>query len=233
MNNLEKLITNLSNYWDISPDKVVDRLNFMNEQEINKIVDKMTKKFKNGGLIDCLRNGGEFSKCMKCGGNMVRKGAIGMNTEVPPTGTASAYIGTYPEFNPSDSTWTQKDGRYIKNAFSGNDLYQNIVTYGEYGTPRRSVRIIKNFRTPDADTSRVDGFGKIASDNPGLIERIFGTPFTKQFKGAQDKILEGMDPKYSSEKEVRSSQKKANGGELKKKMSTPPKKKQDLLKTKK
>lgn len=68
MNNLEKLITNLSNYWDISPDKVVDRLNFMNEQEINKIVDKMTKKFKNGGLIDCLRNGGSISKC-KCGCN--------------------------------------------------------------------------------------------------------------------------------------------------------------------
>lgn len=216
----------------------------MNEQEINKIVDKMTKKFKNGGSISaaklenggimkCLKGGKPYSECMKCGGKAVRRGATGMETEVPPTGTAPAYIGTYPEFNSSDSTWTQKDGRYIKNAFSGNDLYQNIVTYGEYGTPRRSVRIIKNFRTPDADTSRVDGFGQMASDNPGLIERIFRTPFTKQFKDTQDKILEGMDPKYSSEKEVKSSQKRANGGELKKKMSAPPKKKQNLLKTKK
>lgn len=66
MNNLEKLISNLSNYWGISPDKVVDRLNFMDEQGINKIVDKMTKKFKNGGLIDCLRRGGTVSTC-KCG----------------------------------------------------------------------------------------------------------------------------------------------------------------------
>lgn len=51
MNNLEKLITDLSNYWDISPEQVVDRLNFMNEQEINKIVDKMTKKFQSGGYL--------------------------------------------------------------------------------------------------------------------------------------------------------------------------------------
>lgn len=63
MNNLEKLITDLSNYWDISPEQVVDRLNFMNEQEINKIVDKMTKKFKNGGMIDCLRRGGSIKDC--------------------------------------------------------------------------------------------------------------------------------------------------------------------------
>lgn len=75
MNNLEKLITNLSNYWDISPEQVVDRLNFMNEQEINKIVDKMTKKFKNGGFIDCLRSGGKtYTECKKCGGNLIRKG---------------------------------------------------------------------------------------------------------------------------------------------------------------
>lgn len=80
MNNLEKLISNLSNYWDISPDKVVDRLNFMNEQEINKIVDKMTKKFKNGGMIDCLRNGDSVKDC-GCGAKMVKKGAVGMETE--------------------------------------------------------------------------------------------------------------------------------------------------------
>lgn len=35
----------------------------MNEQEINKIVDKMTKKFENGGLIDCLRNGNKIADC--------------------------------------------------------------------------------------------------------------------------------------------------------------------------
>lgn len=52
----------------------------MNEQEINKIVDKMTKKFKNGGFIDCLRNGGSVKDC-GCGAKMVRKGAGGMETD--------------------------------------------------------------------------------------------------------------------------------------------------------
>lgn len=97
MNNLEKLISNLSNYWDISPDKVVDRLNFMNEQEINKIVDKMTKKFKNGGplpkakfenggIMKCLKGGKTYSECMKCGGKPIVKnqepaGPLGSSTD--------------------------------------------------------------------------------------------------------------------------------------------------------
>lgn len=51
MNNLEKLITDLSNYWDLSPEKVVDRLNRMNESEIKKVVNKMTKKFQTGGFL--------------------------------------------------------------------------------------------------------------------------------------------------------------------------------------
>lgn len=69
MNDLEKLISNLSTYWDITPDQVVDRLNFMNESEINKVVDKMKQKFKNGGVIDCLRNGGSIKDC-GCGGRV-------------------------------------------------------------------------------------------------------------------------------------------------------------------
>lgn len=38
----------------------------MNESEINKLINSMTKKFKNGGMIDCLRAGGSVSNC-KCG----------------------------------------------------------------------------------------------------------------------------------------------------------------------
>ena len=38
----------------------------MNESEINKLINSMTKKFKNGGFIDCLRNGGSIHQC-KCG----------------------------------------------------------------------------------------------------------------------------------------------------------------------
>jgi hypothetical protein len=40
----------------------------MNESEIIKLVNSMTKKFLNGGLIDCLRAGGNLTECKKCGG---------------------------------------------------------------------------------------------------------------------------------------------------------------------
>lgn len=38
----------------------------MNESEINKLINSMTNKFKNGGFIDCLRAGGTVPEC-KCG----------------------------------------------------------------------------------------------------------------------------------------------------------------------
>jgi hypothetical protein len=41
----------------------------MNESEINKLINSMTKKFQNGGFIDCLRAGGKtYAECKKCGG---------------------------------------------------------------------------------------------------------------------------------------------------------------------
>lgn len=81
MNDLEKLITDLSNYWDLSPEKVVDRLNHMNESEIKNLVNKMTKKFEKGGLlpkaefedggiIKCLKGGKTYAECKKCGGTV-------------------------------------------------------------------------------------------------------------------------------------------------------------------
>lgn len=62
-NKIEKLILDLSNRWDCSPQEAVDRLNSMNESEINKLINSMTKKFKNGGMIDCLRKGGSIKDC--------------------------------------------------------------------------------------------------------------------------------------------------------------------------
>ena len=54
----------------------------MTESNINKLINSMTKKFKNGGMIDCLRSGGKtYAECKKCGGNLVRKGATGFNTD--------------------------------------------------------------------------------------------------------------------------------------------------------
>lgn len=60
---IEKLILDLSTRWDCSPQEAVDRLNSMNESEINKLINSMTKKFKNGGMIDCLRKGGSIKDC--------------------------------------------------------------------------------------------------------------------------------------------------------------------------
>ena len=45
-NKIEKLILDLSAAWKCSPEEVVDRLNSMNESEINKLINSMTKKFK-------------------------------------------------------------------------------------------------------------------------------------------------------------------------------------------
>lgn len=67
-NKIEKLILDLSAAWKCSPEEVADRLNSMNESEINKLINSMTKKFKNGGMIDCLRAGGSLTECKKCGG---------------------------------------------------------------------------------------------------------------------------------------------------------------------
>ena len=83
MNDLEKLITDLSNYWDLSPEKVVDRLNHMNESEIKNVVSKMTKKFEkggllpkakfeNGGIIKCLKGGKTYAECKKCEGKTLK-----------------------------------------------------------------------------------------------------------------------------------------------------------------
>ena len=63
----------------------------MNESEINKLINSMTKKFKNGGFIDCLRSGGSISKC-KCGEKIAKAGngkgnlGKGISPEVKPGG---------------------------------------------------------------------------------------------------------------------------------------------------
>ena len=114
MNNLKKLITDLSNYWDLSPEKVVDRLNHMNESEIKNVVNKMTKKFEKGGLlpkakfedggiIKCLKGGKTYAECKKCGGRMIEKGQSGI-PDLRQRGSTPAYNESYPKFDETDST---------------------------------------------------------------------------------------------------------------------------------
>ena len=50
-NKIEKLILDLSNRWECTPQEAVDRLNSMNESEINKLIKDMIKKFQSGGSL--------------------------------------------------------------------------------------------------------------------------------------------------------------------------------------
>ena len=50
-NKIEKLILDLSNRWECTPQEAVDRLNSMNESEINKLIKSMIKKFQSGGSL--------------------------------------------------------------------------------------------------------------------------------------------------------------------------------------
>lgn len=198
-NKIEKLILDLSNRWECTPKEAVDRLNSMNESEINKLINSMTKKFKNGGFIDCLRAGGTVSKC-KCG-EKVAKGATGMEMDNPPTrGTLNAYTESYPEFSSSDTTWTRtNNGGYVKNVFDGTTLDQNLVTYDENGTPRRSIRRISNYGTPKERVTYRDARGDWGS----RARRFFEANHSNDFMDSVDGHLVGMNPKYINEREVK------------------------------
>ena len=130
-NKIEKLILDLSNRWDCTPQEAVDRLNSMNESEINKLINSMTKKFKNGGFIDCLRAGGTVPQCKKCGGKAPIKadggdklpyymtskvervfGGLSQNPKYPRKDDIDGYFSG--EILPSGDTLTVVEGPYTK-----------------------------------------------------------------------------------------------------------------------
>lgn len=225
MNNLEKLISNLSNYWGISPDKVVDRLNFMNEQEINKIVDKMTKKFKNGGLIDCLRNGGEFSKCMKCGGKTLK--AEGGEKVLPRF--AKIIEGGGPYNNPRRIYYANNrtDLQRMPQSPRDGDIFSeersvDPTVYWSNEIAKAAQPFGMRYPVRPTEYAQPNYLMYIQHDNSGLnLQSADHIDRDKAAVETSDKI-----------KTIRGI-KRQDGGELKKKMSAPPKKKQNLLKTKK
>lgn len=106
----------------------------MNESEINKLINSMTKKFENGGFIDCLRNGGSVEKC-KCGCDKIAKAEGGKKvrrtdmpgyaytlsdgTDVltqdavgiqPLPGSNYSIAGSSPEYETQRTTLTDKSG---------------------------------------------------------------------------------------------------------------------------
>lgn len=136
-NKIEKLILDLSNRWECTPQEAVDRLNSMNESEINKLINSMTKKFENGGFIDCLRNGGSVEKC-KCGCDKIAKAEDGKKvrrTDMPGyaytlhngidvltqdavgtqplPGSNYSISGSTPEYETQRTTLTDKGGNVV------------------------------------------------------------------------------------------------------------------------
>lgn len=220
MNNLEKLINDLSNYWDLSHEKVVDRLNHMNESEIKNVVNKMTKKFKNGGMIDCLRKGGSIKDC-GCGSKVVKDQEPAGPLRARGTRPSSAGIFA-PDIEVRDGLWFKNNGAEVRNQFTGNDLTQYFITPGVYGTPRLQKRIITNYDDPaNADTTIVDGNGVRDGHSQKYIDAV-------------TRMLQGSEPYATSGKDVRAVNKANKTGVASKQMGgNLPKKKQDLLKTKK
>lgn len=156
------------------------------QDQINQVMQQ-NSLFKEGGKFDYL------VKKMQVGGVNVRK-----------RGNTPAYSGSHPEFT-ADSTWTKVRNGYIKNGFSGNDLYQNVVTYGTWGVPRRTQRIISNYNNPkQADTTYIDAEGNSYKRNPGLIEKLFyGYKTDPDIMNRIDILLKGKEPIQVNEKETK------------------------------
>ena len=125
----------------------------MNESEINKLINSMTKKFQiggslpkakfeNGGMIDCLRDGGSFQKC-KCG-DKVAKGAGGVRI--------TQQQDVYPEM-----TVKRNDG--VNGTFKREyDRYNNRVETLTQRRPDGLVMATTRTITPDQiDTSYTSG----------------------------------------------------------------------------
>lgn len=217
MNNLEKLISDLSNYWDISPDEVVDRLNFMNEQEINKIVDKMTKKFKNGGplpkakfenggIMKCLKGGKTYSECMKCGGKAVRKAALG--TQI---GGKISNVARSTMFDDAAEFMPDADRKFVRQAYrtakrAGRDLgltgrgmrnwAKNQVSdrFREYADNSPTLPVLDDITIEDPTIEFNDSFTPLEK-NPLNLKKVdhFGGSFNSAFASARK---QGFDKFY-------------------------------------
>lgn len=122
-------------------------------------------------------------------------------------GKVNAYRGRSPEFN-QDSTWTYNNGAYVKNIFNGNTLKQNVVTMGEWGVPRRTVRIITNYDMPaKSDTTYIDANGDSGKRNPNFLDKLLGNAkHSALFMNNVDAKLVGMEPMQLSEREVKATE---------------------------
>ena len=152
---IEKLILDLSNRWDCSPQEAVDRLNSMNESEINKLINSMTKKFQNGGMIDCLRAGGKtYAECKKCGGKTPLKAQTGATIE--DEGPVAGRIPRSSMFDAAREFMPDVDRKFVRQAYRAAKRQGRAA--GNTGTYLRQDardRVIEKFRNY-ADNSPVN-----------------------------------------------------------------------------
>lgn len=185
----------------------------MDESEINKLINSMTKKFQiggslpkakfeNGGIIDCLRNGGSFQKC-KCGDKVakVAKGAEGVRI--------TQQQDIYPEM-----TVKRNDG--VDGTFKREyDQYNNRVETLTQRRPDGLVMTTTRTITPDQiDTSYTSG------PINGMDFQQYVTP--TKYKGMN--FLQKMFNKVVPENWDAKFDRYKNGGELKKCGGPLPKK---------
>lgn len=161
----------------------------MNESEINKLINSMTNKFKNGGMIDCLRKGGKtYSECKKCGGRMPLKAQDGIELD---EGPVAGRIPRSSMFDAAREFMPDVDRKFVRQAYRAAKRQGRAA--GNTGTYLRQDardRVIEKFRnyadnssvntieTPMNTVERVAPLqrmttvtGGLTSSDPGIIRK--------------------------------------------------------------
>lgn len=213
-NKIEKLILDLSTLWDCSPQETVDRLNSMNESEINRLINSMTKKFKNGGMIDCLRKGGSIKDC-GCGskinkdqeGGIVKGGnwrdyhtiinAPGDTLRFKQYYSGPTTMQTHPE---GGVTYTKSSTDGISHMYGGGykpNMWERFVlrmSPVDAETEQNWQQLIKNHKNDPAvkDKTQKKQMGGIIEDEGPIAGRI---PRSSMFAAARE-FMPDVDRKF-------------------------------------
>lgn len=168
---------------------------------------QQTGLFKKGGKLDYLIT--RFKKGGKTDGDDKEKSKVRQRGEARAYSNGFMGSGGNYAYTPEDGTWTKVDNNHeVKNVFSGDDLYQYIVSQSDYDpVPRRSTRIIYNYASPTkADTVYVDAKGIKSHRNPSWLRRLFEYN-SPRFIQRVDDILKPFDPYAFNEEEVKALEK--------------------------
>lgn len=105
----------------------------MKESEIKNVVNKMTKKFKNGGLIDCLRGGGKYTECKACGGRVEKGQDGGLVTDKHPYYRPNVLQSIFGAFS-KNPQYPRYDGNGTYSGQIRPNGVQELEVKGPYGS---------------------------------------------------------------------------------------------------